>query len=71
LNLCMCIFLCPTNIAISAGFWGVGMQGHNYLGCHTLGLNLDLVQVHLRRKVGRDRLGTFAAFQMLLAKIMA
>jgi hypothetical protein len=30
---------------------------------------LDLVQVRLRRKVGRDGLGTFAAFRMLLAKI--
>ena len=30
---------------------------------------LDLVQVRLSRKVGRDGLGTFAAFRMLLAKI--
>jgi hypothetical protein len=33
--------------------------------------NLDLVQVCLKRKVGRDGLGTFAAFRMLLAKIGA
>jgi hypothetical protein len=32
---------------------------------------LDLVQVRPRRKVGRDGLGTFAAFRMLLAKIGA
>jgi hypothetical protein len=34
---------------------------------------LDLVHVHvrLRRKLGRDGLGTFAAFRMLLAKIGA
>jgi hypothetical protein len=30
-----------------------------------------LIQVYLRRKVGRDGLGTFAAFRMLLAKIGA
>ena len=30
---------------------------------------LNLVPVRLRRKVGRDGFGTFAAFQMLLAKI--
>ena len=34
-------------------------------------LTLDLVQVRLRRKLGRDGLGAFAAFRMLLAKIGA
>jgi hypothetical protein len=32
---------------------------------------LDLVEVRLRGKVGRDGLGTFAAFRMLLAKVGA
>ena len=34
-------------------------------------ISLDLVQVRLRRKLGRDGLETFAAFRMLLAKIGA
>jgi hypothetical protein len=38
---------------------------------HVFVLVLDLVQVRLRRKVGRDGLGTFAAFRMLLVKIGA
>ena len=33
------------------------------------GGNIDLSQVCLRRKVGKDRLGTFAAFRMVIAKI--
>ncbi len=31
--------------------------------------NLDLPLIRLRRKVGKDRLRTFAAFRMVIAKI--
>ncbi len=42
-----------------------------FLGCSNkiCILQVDLVQFRLRRKVGRDGLGAFAVFQMLLAKL--
>ena len=51
-----------------------GLPDHHILtdyGTTDVCLIIDLVQVRLRRKVGRDGLGTFAAFRMLLAKIGA
>jgi hypothetical protein len=34
----------------------------NLLFAHLFGPNVDLIQVCVRRKVGRDGLGTFATF---------